>query len=88
MITEWLLKKFKMTFWKDLISITSFSKLLTTRKNTSTSLNEKFKISNLTFQNKYSPVAFSVFLGIAQPIRESMSASDKSSNFESAEAMV
>ena len=36
------------------------------------------------------PQAFSflVFLGIASSIRESMSASDKSSNFETAEAMV
>ena len=34
------------------------------------------------------PVAFLVFLEIASSIRESMSASDKSSNFESAEAMV
>ena len=34
------------------------SKLLTTRKNTSTGLNEKFKIRNLTFQNRYSPNSY------------------------------
>ena len=33
-------------------------------------------------------VAFLVFLGISSSVRESMFASDKSSNFESAEAMV
>ena len=38
------------------------AKLLTTRKNTSTSLNEKFKIRNLSFQNRYSPG--SCFLGV------------------------
>ena len=34
------------------------SKLLTTRKNTSTGLNEKLKIRNLTFQNRYSPSSY------------------------------
>ena len=41
---------------------TKLAKLLTTRKNTSTSLNEKFKIRNLSFQNRYSPG--SCFLGV------------------------
>ena len=36
--------------------------LLTTRKNTSTSLNEKFEIRNLTFRDRYSPS--SCFLGV------------------------
>ena len=63
--------------------------LLTTRKNTSTRLNKKFKIRNVTFKTDISQaVAFLVFLGIASSIGESMSASDKSWNFESAEAMV
>ena len=68
---------------------TKLAQLLTTRKNTSTSLNEKFKFRNLTFQNRYSPS--SCFLAVFRNciiIRESVSASDKSSNFESAEAMV
>lgn len=59
------------------------------RKNTSTSLNEKFKIHNLPFQSSYSPS--SCFLGVLRNciiIRESISSSDKSSNFESTEAMV
>ena len=38
------------------------SKLLKTRKNTSTSLNETFKTRNLSFQNKYSPC--SCLLGV------------------------
>ena len=59
------------------------------RKTISTSLNEKFKIRNLPFQSSYSPG--SCFLGVLRNciiIRESISSSDKSSNFESTEAMV
>ena len=54
--------------------------------------NEKFKIRNLTFQNTYSPS--SCFPGVLRNciinkrINLKMSASDKSSNSESAEAMV
>ena len=49
----------------------------------------KIKICHLNFITDIpQAVAFLVFLEIASSVRESMSASDKSSNFESAEAMV
>jgi len=47
------------------------------------------KLATLPFKTDiHHAVAFLVFLGIASSIRESMSASDKSSNFEPVEAMV
>ena len=50
---------------------------------------QKLKFATLPFKTDIpQAVAFLVFLGIASSIRESMSVSDKSSNFESAEAMV
>ena len=61
---------------------TKLVKLLTTSKNISTILNEKLKFATLPFITDIpQAVAFLVFLGIASSIRESMSASDKSSNF-------
>ena len=50
---------------------------------------KKIEIRNHTSQTRIpQAVAFLVFLGIASLIRESMSASQKSSNFKSAKAMV
>ena len=49
--------------------------------------NLKFAILPIKTDNPQA-VAFLVFLGIALSIRESMSASDKLSNFESAKAIV
>ena len=50
---------------------------------------KKLEIRNHASQTRIpQAVAFLVFLGIASSIRESMSASEKSSNFKSAKAMV
>ena len=49
---------------------------------------KNLKFATLPFKTDITQaVAFLVFLGTASSKRESMSASDKSSNFESAEAM-
>ena len=61
----------------------------TTHKNTSTSLNENLEFVTKLFKSDIpQAVAFLVFIGIASSIRESMSASDKLTNFESVEAVV
>ena len=50
---------------------------------------KNLKFATLPFKTDISQaVTFLVFLGIASSLRESMSTSDKSSNFESAETMV
>ena len=69
-------------YYSNSMHCTKLVKLLTTSKNTSTILNEKLKFATLPFITDIpQAVAFLVFLGIASSIRESMSASDKSSNF-------
>ena len=50
---------------------------------------KNLKFATLPFETDIvQAVAFLVFLGIASSIRESMSTSDKSSNFESTKTMV
>ena len=60
-----------------------------TQKQLQLAWKKNLKYATLPFKTDIpQAVAFVVFLGTASSIRESMSAPDKSSNFESAEAMV